>query len=139
MMREILNEILSELNKIRERVDKLFEESPLIKETSPICSNIIETEDEIKIICEIPGVKKEDIRISIYDDNLEISVRKKEEKLKEGAKYLAKEIKYGEFRRKIKLPTKVDAEKAKASYNNGILEITLPKLEKIKGFEIKIE
>ncbi len=139
MMREILTDILNELDKIRERVDKLFEEFPIRKETESICSNIIETEDSIKIICEIPGVKKEDIKISLHDDILEIKAKREEEKLKEGARYILKEIKYGEFSRRIKLPTKVDIKNAKASYKDGILEIILPKAEEVRGYEIKIE
>ncbi len=139
MMRDILSDILKELDRIRDRVDKLFEEIPIRREAEEICSNVIETDDEIKVICEIPGVKKEDIKVSYHDDTLEIRVNKKEEELKEGARYILKEIKYGEFRKKIRLPVKVDIQKARASYKDGILEIILPKAEEVRGHEIKIE
>ena len=89
--------------------------------------DIYETEDEIVIRAEMPGVKKEDIRIEISGNSIEISAVKKgasEEKLKG---YYHKEIYEGRFYRRIELPMEIPADKVKARYQDGVLEIRIAK------------
>ncbi len=88
--------------------------------------DIIEKDDELEIVAEVPGAKKEDIKVSATQDYLTISAKRE-----------APETKY--FKR-IKLPAKVDPSTAKAKYNNGILQVNIKKKEsKAEGKEIKVE
>ncbi len=99
-------------------------------------------EDKVKytIDVEVPGINKDDLKISIKKDNLVIQGEKKEEKKKEEESYLRVERSYGNFMRSVKLPTEVNQSQIAAKYNNGVLKIILPKIkkEKIKEVEVKI-
>jgi HSP20 family protein len=101
--------------------------------------DIYEDADNIVIKAEIPGVNKEDISVSLTDDTVTISGKKTEEKKIEKENYYRKEIRTGSFSRSFTLPCAVDREKVKATYKNGVLEIVLPKSEKEKAKEVKIE
>lgn len=101
--------------------------------------DVIETDNEIVATAEMPGLKKEDIKINITDERLEISTESKHEEEKHGKDYLYKEIRSGSYYRSVMLPSSVDSNNAKASYNNGILEVKMPKTEIKKKTSIKIE
>jgi len=101
--------------------------------------DIYEDADNVVIKAEIPGVNKEDISVSLTDDTVTISGKKTEEKKIEKENYYRKEIRTGSFSRSFTLPCAVDKEKVKATYKNGVLEIVLPKSEKEKAKEVKIE
>ncbi|MCS7181197.1 MAG: Hsp20/alpha crystallin family protein [bacterium] len=101
--------------------------------------DIYEDADNVIVKAEIPGMNKEDISVSLTEDTITISGKKAEEKKVEKENYYRKEIRTGSFSRSFTLPCGVDKEKVKAVYKNGILEITLPKLEKEKTKEVKIE
>ena len=102
-------------------------------------SNIMETESNIVATFEIPGIGKEDINLNVTNDSIEVEAKKssKVEKKQKG-KYLYKETSQN-FYRKMPLPKTVDAEKAKASYKNGILKVEMPKKEEEKKKKILIE
>ncbi|MCM8766873.1 MAG: Hsp20/alpha crystallin family protein [Candidatus Omnitrophica bacterium] len=101
--------------------------------------DIYEDANNIILKAEIPGMKKEDISVSLTEDTVTISGKKEEEKKIERENYFKKEIRTGSFSRTFTLPCSVDRDKVKASYKNGVLEIVLPKSEKEKSKEIKIE
>jgi HSP20 family protein len=101
--------------------------------------DVVETDKEIVATAEMPGLKKEDIKINITDERLEISTESKHEEEKHGKDYLYKEIRSGSYYRSVALPSSVDPNGAKASYNNGILEIKMPKTEIKKKTSINIE
>jgi len=90
--------------------------------------DIGETKDEIFVVAEFPGMKKEDIKVTKEDDILSITGNKKKEK--EG-EYLLEEINHGSFSRSFMLPENVDKEKIKAEFKDGILKIRMPKKEKV--------
>ena len=94
------------------------------KEREPLVDIII-ANDQIKVIVELPGVAKEDIKLRGTEDKLTISV----------------EIPERKYFKEIEMPTKIAPKKAQTSYKNGVLEVTLPKIEdkKTTGEEIKIE
>ncbi|MBT8171951.1 Hsp20/alpha crystallin family protein [Candidatus Bathyarchaeota archaeon] len=88
--------------------------------------DIVDLEAEIKVIVELPGVEKEDIKLSGTDERLTISVNTNKRK----------------YFKEIKIPTKIVPKKARSSYKNGVLEVTLPKIQEKKkstGEQIKIE
>jgi len=97
--------------------------------------NISETKDDIIVIAEIPGMTKDDIKITLNENTLTLSGEKKREK---EANYHRIERSYGSFTRSFDLPTTVQFDKIKANYKDGVLQITLPKSEEVKPKEIPI-
>jgi len=93
--------------------------------------------DNIVALVELPGMRKEDIDISLQDGMLIISGERKEE-TKEGNGATRTERYTGKFRRSITLPSRVDMNKVSATYKDGILTVTLPKAEEAKPKQIKI-
>lgn len=90
---------------------------------------------------EVPGLKKEEFSVSISDDHLTIKGERKQEREIKGKDFYRSERAYGSFQRMVPLPYRVKANQAKARYENGILEIRLPKVkgEGAKSAEIKVE
>jgi HSP20 family protein len=103
--------------------------------------DIHENKKDLVISASLAGLKKEDIKVDIDEDVITISGEKKEEKEQEDKNYYRREQSYGSFQRSIKLPDYVDADKAKAAYKNGVLEIKIPKIAKPprKGKKLDIE
>lgn len=101
--------------------------------------DIVETDDNIIVKAEIPGIDPKDIDISIMGDTLTLKGEKKEEKKESGKCYHRIERSYGSFTRTIDLPSAVMTDKVKAKDHNGVLEIMLPKVEKSKAERIPIK
>jgi len=113
----------------RERVEGLW--TPLV--------DVEETKDNIVARIELPGMKKEDIKVTLMNNMLTISGERKHEAEEKGKTYYRIERTYGKFQRTIELPTEVMTDKAKAIYKDGILELVIPKSEKAKEKEVAIE
>ena len=94
--------------------------------------------DEIKLNVELPGMKKEDIKLTVSEGKLVLQGERKFEKEEKNKTYHRIERSYGKFRRKLSIPTEVEADKAKATYEKGILTVTIPKSKKAKSKEIGI-
>lgn len=90
--------------------------------------DMTENEKEVKITAELPGLEEKDLDISLTGDTLTISGEKKAEKEDKGDNYYRMERSYGSFHRSIPLPTEVDTDKCNATFKNGVLQITLPKV-----------
>lgn len=108
---------------------------------TPALVNTIETKDSFKIEVAAPGFEKEQIKIAVEENTLKIWAEKESNKLEEGEKYTRKEYSFSSFNRHFTLPKTVNAEKIEAAYNNGILSVTLPKIEEVKTkspIEIKV-
>jgi HSP20 family protein len=123
-------------------VDSLFR-APLFK-WSADCNfaprvDIIEDKDSVTLQAEIPGMKKEQIKVMVEDGILTISGERKQEFEKKDKGYLRTERAYGSFSRSFTLPDYVDAEKISADYKDGLLNIALPKTEKAKPKEISVD
>ena len=100
---------------------------------------IFENGDDLVIRAEVPGVEKEDIEINVENGTLVLSgERKRNSEIKEDNAYRLERV-YGSFNRSFRLPTTVDAGRIAAKYHNGVLEITLPKLEAAKPRKVEIE
>jgi len=99
--------------------------------------DLYQNNDNIVAVVELPGLRKEDIEISLQDGTLIISGERKDETTPEnGATRMERYT--GKFRRSISLPTRVDANKVNATYKDGILTVTLPKAEEAKPKQIQI-
>jgi len=100
--------------------------------------DVAETDENIVVTAELPGVKQNDVEISVINDVLTLKGEKKEEKEIKKENYHRIERSYGSFQRSITLPTGVQADKAKATYKDGVLTVTIPKVEEAKPKSIKI-
>ncbi len=102
--------------------------------TSIPAVNIQETEDNFSVEVAAPGKMKEDFNIELDNDVLTISAedKKENETTAKNGRYTRKEFSYNTFKRAFSLPESVDSKKISASYNNGVLEILLPKREEAK-------
>ncbi len=98
-----------------------------------------EKEDTVLVRAEVPGMKPEEIEISVYGNTLTISGEKKETKEGEGDGFYHVESASGAFRREIALPTEVDESKIEAVCKDGVLTVTLPKAEKNKAVKVKVK
>ncbi len=101
--------------------------------------DVIDRDDEVLVRAEVPGMKKEDVEISISENMLTIKGEAKREEKEEKGDYYRCEISRGAFARTVALPAAVDEGNAKAVMKEGVLELTLPKLEKSKRRSIKID
>ena len=100
--------------------------------------DLYQSNDNVVAVVELPGMRKEDIEISLHDGTLTISGERKRESNSHGEKAERTERYVGTFRRSIALPTRVDANKVGATYRNGILTVTLPKAEEVKPKQIQV-
>ena len=91
--------------------------------------DVTETDKEVKICAELPGIESKDIDINVTDDELTIRGEKHSERSSDEKERQWTERIYGSFERSIALPAEVDGEKAKSEFKNGLLRITLPKRE----------
>jgi HSP20 family protein len=101
--------------------------------------DIVEQEQEFRVTLELPGVKKEDVKITVADDVLTVKGEKKEEEATQGKQYQRSERRYGSFQRSFVLPALVKSDRIEASYDSGVLSITLPKMEEAKPKEIEVK
>lgn len=100
---------------------------------------ITEKDDDVVVRAELPGMKADDIDISVQGNTLTISGAKKEESEHKDAGFYRSERRYGHFSRSLTLPTDVNAEKIDAMYRDGVLTITLPKSETAKPRKISVK
>jgi HSP20 family protein len=95
--------------------------------------DVTETDKEVKVSAELPGLDEEEIDVSLSRDTLTIRGEKKREEEEKRRNYYRAERAYGVFRRTVPLPTPVDADKADAVFRKGILTVTLPKASTVEG------
>lgn len=134
-----------EIRRLQEKMMRLldeFERFPASAETRvekafmPV--DVIEEDDKFRVIADLPGFDKNDIEVYIEDRDLVIRALRKEEKEEKDRNFIKRERSYGEVYRRISLPEEVHDKDIKARYNNGVLEITIPKTKKERKV-IKIE
>lgn len=101
--------------------------------------NIKQSDQDVTITADIPGIKEEDVNIEVGDTFVDISGERKEEITKEEEGYFHQEIRYGSFSRRVPLPSEVKSDKTDATIKNGLLKIVIPKLEPEKPKVTKIK
>jgi HSP20 family protein len=94
--------------------------------------NVVETDQAFTLTAELPGVAKDDVKITIDDGVLTLAGEKKQEQTQKDGSWHRIERAYGAFERSLSLPKGVDGEKAQAAFKDGVLTITLPKSEQAK-------
>jgi len=136
-----------EMLSLRDAMDRLLGES-FVRPWSGLSTmfggeglvlDMYETDDNVMVEANVPGVKPEEIDIQVTGNTLTIKGERKEEKKEEKASYVFQERRYGSFCRTVTLPTDVDVEKATAVFEHGVLKLTLPKSEIVKPKSIRVK
>lgn len=134
---------LRELARLENEINRLFKELvPEEKVETQVVAwsprvDVYEKDNNIVIEAEIPGAKKEDIEVKVKDNAVVVKGEVKREEEKKEENYYRSERFYGKFERVLPLPTDVKVEEAKATFENGILKLTIPKATQEK--EVKVE
>jgi HSP20 family protein len=133
------NDIQGEMNRL---LDSFFGRPSTVAAGERFWAPLVdmyETKDDLFVTFELPGVREKEVSVSITGDLLTVKGdRKLERDLKDEGYYRLERV-YGKFARSVPLPIPVQADKVKATYRDGVLEIRLPKVEEVKPKEIKIE
>lgn len=136
-----------QLSSLRDEIDRLFE-SPLGEWTRKSQSflggwlpsvDLYEEKDNVIVRAELPGMKKEEIGLSLHEGVLTISGERKLEENQLGSEVHRSERLLGRFQRSISLPSPVQPDKVSAEYKDGLLTVTLPKTEEVKPKQIKVD
>jgi HSP20 family protein len=101
--------------------------------------DILEDKGDVVVKAELPGIKKEDIDITLTNDTITISGEKKKEEEVKKKDYYRWECAYGSFSRTFSLPSEVQPNKAKTKMKDGVLEVRIPKTEEAKKKEVKVK
>lgn len=131
---------------MQQQMDRLFEEfsswpSALETQSSGVISprsHVSEDAGNYYVKFEIPGIKKDQIKVEVTNNTLSVSAERKEETKRDDEKQHFSEIAYGSYFRSMTLPTSIDEKKVDASFENGVLTLKLPKIEGAKAKQIAI-
>ena len=131
-------------SRIRRSIDDMFQRvNPLLSvfpgEIWRPQMDIFETEDAIVVVCEVSGVKKENLLVEIDSGAVKISGKREEPRESKTRKYHLAEIPYGSFERILMLPVPIDVNEVTASYNDGLLNIKMTKQAPGRVYNIPIE
>ncbi len=133
-----------EMMTLREAMDHLFDDAftrPLSHDgfNAIPAVDLYQTDDSVVVKATLPGLKAEDVDISVVGDRITLRGEFKQEGEQNGATYHLREQSYGTFERSLRLPTDVKTDKAKAEFKDGILTVTLPIAEEVKPKSITIK
>ena len=131
-----------DMEKLQNEINRLFNTSNSSRSLAAPAfpaMNVWTNSEGAVVTAEIPGVQKDAIEISVVGQTLSIKGSRQAEELKEGYQYHRQERGYGNFSRSIELPFPVDADKAEAVFDKGVLEITLPRTEADKPKKIVVK
>ncbi len=107
--------------------------------TTHMPMDMYQTNDEVVVKATIPGVKPEDVDITITGDTLTIKAESKTEEETQKADYIHRERRYGSSTRTVSLPHDIKTDNADASFENGVLSISIPKAKEVKPKQIKVK
>ena len=101
--------------------------------------DLYETDDEVVVTASLPGVKLEDLHISVTGDTLTVKGETKEDREEKQPSYYRRERRYGSFQRTLTLPVEVDADNAQATFEDGVLNLRLPKTPELRSKTIEVK
>jgi HSP20 family protein len=137
-------EPVREMMTLREAMDQLFNDAftrPVSMSGGSVVPaiDLYQNDDSVVVKAALPGLKADDVQISVTADVLTLRGEFKQENEQKDTTYHIREQRFGSFERSIMLPSDVQTDKAKADFENGILTITLPKAESVKPKTITIK
>ena len=131
---------------LRDAMDRAFEDRffrPAVPfgpwAEGALAVDVYETDEKVVVKTAIPGVKADEIEVSVAGDTLTIKAETREEEEISRENYLRREQRYGSYCRSVALPGGLEADKATADYTDGILTLTFPKAEEVKPKSIKVK
>lgn len=135
----------SSLEEIREQMNRVFDTS--LRRVGPRgfeegfvpALDVVEEKDKFLVRCDLPGLRKEDVNVTLQDNYLTIKGEKKHEVETKEAKFFYRERLHGSFVRTVELPLNVDAKKIEAHFRDGVLHVSLPKTEEAKPKQIDVK
>ena len=134
----------NELRRMREEMDRIWRGQRIFPEEDgemeqwSIPLDVIEEENNIIVKATVPGIKPEDIEVTLEDDVLTIRGQTQSESERREGNYLMRERRAGAFHRMLRLPNSVDTDRAETSYDNGVLTVAFPKIEAKKAKRLSI-
>jgi len=132
---EDLDSLRREMDSLMERTQRFYTGTganyPLV--------NIYNQDDRVVVVAEVPGLRKEDLDISFLDGALKLSGERRAPELGEKVVQLREERGFGRFEKSVRIPLEVDADQIRAQLTDGILQIELPKSERVKPRQIAIQ
>jgi len=125
-------------------IERFFEDDffgfvPAVKRHMEPAMDMYQTDTELVVELQVPKMDPKDIKVTVEDGVLRVEGGSEEEKKEDGKEYLRREIRRGQFVRMMSLPVAVKEDGAKASFEHGVLKITLPKVEAKKPKSVEIE
>ena len=131
------------LSRLRDQLDQFFEQpdfalSDLLGGSWVPAVDVMEGKDKLTVKAELPGFKREDLDVSVHENNLILSGERKAEEERKNGEFYRSERFYGRFHRSISLPYAVDNAKIEARYQDGVLTVVLPKSESAKAKQIQV-
>ncbi|PSQ53390.1 MAG: heat-shock protein [Bacteroidetes bacterium QH_10_64_37] len=137
------------LNSLQNEIDRVFDRFfPSREQTQESSSSravwrpqmdLTETDESYRLHLDMPGMSKDELKISYQDNELVVSGERKSTHTDEDEEFVRVERSFGQFRRSFTLPRTVDADNIDATYDNGVLTVTVPKTEKVKPRQIEIQ
>lgn len=136
-------DIWSPMTRLRDNLNRLFDYpefggTELFEGWQPAV-DVQEDKDNFIVKAEMPGLKREDIEVSIHQNTLVLCGERKREEEKKEEGYYRSERYFGKFQRSIPLPQAVDSQKIEAKYRDGVLTVRLPKSEQAKAKQIEVK
>ena len=101
--------------------------------------NLVETENLFEVTVDLPGLKPEEVNVELKNGELWISGKREEEKEEKGKTLHRIERRHGEFRRVLSLPSTINEEMIEGKFENGVLHVTIPKMEEVKPKKIEVK
>lgn len=135
---EIFNDITGTIKEKTKDIERTVNEYTSKMPLRPFM-DVFEDGEQITVVTDLPGVKQKDIKIDISENTMEITAQFNEETEVEDKTFVRKERKYGKVNRTVSLPDRIKIDESSAKFENGVLTVTLPKLEMKQSFEVKIE
>lgn len=137
-----------ELSHLRQQMDRLFEELMPERDWASLPGDgdiwapaieIQETDQDIMVKAEIPGIEAKDLEVQVTQEEVSITGENREEKQTEEKGFFRSELRYGQFQRRIPLPAPIQTDHVKSKFKNGILSLTMPKVENAQRKVVKVK
>jgi HSP20 family protein len=137
---------LSDMAELRNAMDRMFDSNirPVFRQNgedlgpTTLGMDVTETNDEYVVTAAVPGIAPEDVNIEIEDDTLTISGEFTQRHKDESEQHIRQELRYGSFKRALRLPPTIEADKAEANFEHGVLRLVLPKKPEARSRTLKI-